>query len=113
VTVLQDCCFRCCSALSSVTTESGSRLSTIEPYAFSLCARLASIQIPSSVEVLHSACFSECQSLSTIEFAAGSKLSCVKRDAFLKCPTLSSIWIPPSLKSILGQYQHLLKTSRT
>jgi hypothetical protein len=65
-------CFAKCKSLSSITFESGSRLSRIEAGAFYRTG-LIEIIIPASVEFLGERCFSDCRSLSSITFESGSK----------------------------------------
>jgi hypothetical protein len=60
-----------------VRFECGCKLSRIEKYAFSSCSLLASICIPSSVEVLCEFCFNGCTALSSVNFESGSKFSSV------------------------------------
>jgi hypothetical protein len=56
VEMLGECCFVRCGSLTSLTFESGSRLSRIESSAFRV-AGLIEIIVPSSVEVLAEECF--------------------------------------------------------
>jgi hypothetical protein len=70
-----------CRSLSSVTFESGSKLSRIEKEAFSGTS-LVEIIFPGSVEVLCERCFDECKSLSSVKFESGSKLCEMSQDAF-------------------------------
>jgi hypothetical protein len=93
-------CFNGCKSLSTITFESGSKLSCIENDAFCNCSSLSSIGIPSSVEQICRECFNGCYSLSTITFESDSKLSCIERSAFCNCLSLSSICIPSSLEKI-------------
>jgi hypothetical protein len=74
VEVLGEGCFARSRSLSSVTFESGSRLSRIEEWLFCQTG-LVEMIIPASVEVLGENCFYECISLSSVTFASGSKLS--------------------------------------
>jgi hypothetical protein len=45
-------CFSLCESLSTVTFESGSKLSSIEEFAFAYCSSLSSICIPSSLKTI-------------------------------------------------------------
>jgi hypothetical protein len=73
VEILGSGCFSSCKSLSSITFESGSRLTRIESAA-SRGSSLQSIIIPSSVEVLRSKCFSCCRSLSSISIESGNEI---------------------------------------
>jgi hypothetical protein len=92
-----------------VTFESDSQLSSIAESAFTECSSLASILIPSSLEMLGNECFSGCESLSMVTFESGSQLSSIGEYAFHFCPSLSSICCPSSLQTILANYQAILK----
>jgi hypothetical protein len=81
VEILGGWCFSECRLLSSVTFESGSKLSRIEQQAFNQTG-LIEIILPSSVEILGARCFSECVSLSSVTFERGSRLREVGQDAF-------------------------------
>jgi hypothetical protein len=70
VEVLSEMCFFGCGSLSSITFESGSRLSRIESRAFYQTG-LIDIIFPASVDVISEGCFSECRSLSPVMFEAG------------------------------------------
>jgi hypothetical protein len=81
-----------------VTFECGSKLSSIEGFAFSGCCSLLSICIPSSVEALGRSCFHNCVRLSNVSFEPGSKLASIDESAFEGCPCLSSIGLPSSIR---------------
>jgi hypothetical protein len=96
-------CFCASESISNVLFESGSRLSSIEEFAFCFCPSLSSICIPSSVETFSKYCFSQCESLSTVIFESDSKLSSIGESVFSACPSLSSICIPSSVET-LGKF---------
>jgi hypothetical protein len=87
-------------SLLSITFESNSRLTRIEPGTFS-CSSLQSILIPSNVEILGSACFHFCTSLSSITFESNSHLTRIESFAFLDS-SLQSIVIPRNVQFIDG-----------
>jgi hypothetical protein len=72
-------------SLSSVTFESGSRLSRIEMEAFKR-TDLVEITLPASVEVLGEKSFSDCGLLSSIRFESQSGSREVGRNAFSGVP---------------------------
>jgi hypothetical protein len=79
VEVLGEECFYECRSLSSITFESGSRLSGIEARAF--CGtNLIEIVIPVSVEILGEECFPPCRSVISVTFESGSRLLGNERD---------------------------------
>jgi hypothetical protein len=88
--------------LSSITFESGSKLTLIANGAFDECFSLRAICIPASVETLGEFCFKGCTSLSCLTFESGSKLTRIERFAFSKCSSLQSLCIPASLQMIAG-----------
>jgi hypothetical protein len=71
----------------------------IEAYAF-FSSSLASIEIPSNVEILGSSCFSFCRLLSSISFESKSRLLRIEPSAFVSS-SLESIEIPRNVE-ILG-----------
>jgi hypothetical protein len=85
VEVLAVNCFGECRSLSSITFESGSRLSRIEKEA-SRGIGVVKIVLPASGKVLRLGQFSECRSLSSVAFEPGSKLRQVGRHAFSSVP---------------------------
>jgi hypothetical protein len=97
VEVLCEKSFSACGRLSSVICEPGSKLSRIEPSAFSGGIALSAICIPSSTEVLGERCFSGCDALSRLSFEAGSRPLRIERFAFDGCSSLSSVVFPPQL----------------
>jgi hypothetical protein len=89
-------CFGWCASFSSVTFESGSKLSHIENRAFRGTG-LTEIVIPASVEVVGEACFEKCRSLSSVTFESGSKLTRIEKQAF-RGSGLIEIVIPGSVE---------------
>jgi hypothetical protein len=87
-------------SLSFVAFESGSRLSTIEPGAFTESSSLKSICIPSGIETLTEASFKCCYGLAAVTFERHSRLSNIRRLAFFLCFPLESICLPAGLESI-------------
>jgi hypothetical protein len=91
------------SALSSVqfiAFEFRSRLTRIEPQAFSFGSSLQSICLPASLEFLGMESFYWCGSLSSFSFEFGSKLTRIEPLALCNCPSLTSFSLPASLKII-------------
>ena len=92
---IQECAFKGCSQLASVTFEKGSKLKTIggmsysfpvsfhlpstQAYlgAFSDCTALTSIEIPASVESIEECAFKGCSQLASVTFEKGSKLKTI------------------------------------
>ena len=92
-----------CSSLSSVTFESGSRLTNIPSFAFNCCHNLQSITIPQSVTIMgeggngQGAQFAYCSSLKSVTFESGSQLTNIPSFAFYYCDNLQSITVPKSV----------------
>jgi hypothetical protein len=98
-----------CSALTSVTFESGSHMREIGNGAFAGCSSLTVICIPQAVEVLGKRCFSAkldgdeitgCQQLTTVTFESGSRLRIIGQRAFACCMSLEAICIPASVETL-------------
>jgi hypothetical protein len=87
------------TGLSSITFESGSRLSCFGWSAFS-GSSLSSICIPSSLKELGHNCFNHCSSLSSVKFESPSQLSLISDTAFCACSALPSICIPSSVTEL-------------
>jgi hypothetical protein len=81
--------------LSTVTFESGSRLSSIGPYAFHRRTSLSSICIPSFVKSVCGYSFAKCQTLSTVTIESGSPLSRIGKGRFRRSVSLLKILILP------------------
>ena len=93
--------FRNCTSLTSVTFAEKSQLESIGDRAFSSCASLTSINIPSSVTSIGEYAFSSCSSLTSIIIP--SSVASIGPGAFSSCSSLASINIPSSVTSI-GEY---------
>jgi hypothetical protein len=87
-------------SLSSVISESGSRLSSIETSAFRHCPSLLSICLPSSIQTVAAMSFTKCRSLVAVTFETGCRLSSIETEAFRYCSSLSSIRIPSAIKEL-------------
>ena len=88
---IQECAFKGCSQLASVTFEKGSKLKTIGGRyyqynkdncryiafgAFTGCP-ITSIEIPASVESIEECAFQDCSQLASVTFEKGSKLKTI------------------------------------
>ena len=104
--------FKGCTALTTVTFETGSQLKEIgdtslsNSYhgAFTDCTSLTSIEIPANVETIGWNAFGNCQALTTVTFEKGSQLKIIwygaNIGAFQNCTSLTSIEIPASVEII-------------
>jgi hypothetical protein len=108
VEAIEEECFACCTRLSSVTFEPGSRLAQIGPRAFARCSSLSSIFIPVSVEKIGDESLGFCENLSRVTFESGSKLSSLDPDVFNNCRSLSAICVPSDLQAILQDYHEFV-----
>jgi hypothetical protein len=86
--MLGERCFLRCKALSSVTLETGSKLSRIEASAFSGCSSLSSNCIPASIEIICERSSSDYQNLSNLTSETDTKLSRIQPFAFSNCSSL-------------------------
>ena len=96
VTSIDDYAFRYCYSLASVTIPSS--VTSIGQYAFGECYSLASIIIPPKVTSIGSYAFNYCYSLSNITIP--SSVTSISDHAFYNCCSLASITIPSSVTSI-------------
>jgi hypothetical protein len=96
-------CFESNPNISSVTFESGSRLSVLDEGAFQFCTRLESIHIVRTVESICDFCFFQCWGMRTVTFESGSRVSVIGEMAFFDCRSLQSICIPSSVTTIAGE----------
>jgi hypothetical protein len=95
--MLCDNCFLRCVSVTSLTFESGSRLSRVEQQRFSETG-LIEIEIPSSVDILDECCFFRCGSRAALTFGSGSRISRTQKQSF---SATGLIEIPSSV-NILG-----------
>ncbi|MBJ7281004.1 MAG: leucine-rich repeat protein, partial [Rhodoluna sp.] len=91
------------TALTTVTFESGSQLTTIGGYAFQSATALEDITIPASLETIGNFAFYNATALTTVTFESGSQLTTIEQGAFVGATLLTSITIPASVTSI-GDY---------
>jgi len=99
-TTIQSYTFQSCSALETVTFESGVNVTAIESYAFQYCSSLKSIAIPTAVTTISQCAFDGCSSLASATM--GDNVTSIDYAAFQNT-ALTSITLPSALTSI-GQY---------
>ncbi len=79
--------------LTSVTFAEGSKLKSVEAFAFSDSTKLASIVLPSGVENIGNRAFSNCTNLRVFKIAADASDNCNLRtagdDIFIDCPNMA------------------------
>ena len=122
VTDIGEGTFNGCTALSDVTFEAGSKLSSIGEGTFYGCTALTridipenlkkigvgafsgsglkSITIPKNVASIEKNSFSNCKSLLNVYFEDGSVLDTIGEEAFKSCVKLTAIEIPDSVDTI-------------
>lgn len=98
VTEIGKSAFSDCAELKSV--EIPSSVTTIGQEAFSLCSKLVYINIPASVTEIGGRAFSHCESLRSITLPQG--LQTIHDALFSCCKELTSIEIPSSVTEIEG-----------
>ncbi len=122
---IREYAFYGCSALESVTFSNGSRLKTIEPYAFSYCsalreavlpdtvttvndrafannAGLIKVVIPQSTKTLGEQVFMGCESLADVQIADYS-LTEIPARTFMDCSALMRIELPKGLTTVKSE----------
>ena len=100
VTSIGNNAFTACTALKSVTYETGSTLESIGASAFAGCSSLTSINIPAGVTSIGASAFADCENLGSVTYAAGTQLKTIGENAFAACSSLASIIIPVGVTSI-------------
>lgn len=83
--------FSGCTALKTVSFESGSALTTIKSRAFYNCKKLSTITLPSTLTKIDSYAFYKCTGLKKITIP--SKVTTIGKQAFYKCSNLKTITI--------------------
>ena len=76
----------------------GSKLVTIEDYAFSQCEYLTSVELPTGIKTIKSFAFDECSAISKL--ALPNTLTSIERAAFGSCQSLTTLEIPNTIKTI-------------
>ena len=99
VTAFENCCFKDCRDLTSITIPSS--VTSLGDECFKNCRSLTSITIPSSVTSLGNYCFDLCSGLTSITIP--SSVTSLGEGCFKDCSGLTSITIPSSITS-LGVY---------
>ena len=89
--------------LESIEFESGSRLSSIDSYAFAGCRSLKHVTLPNSVNSIGEAAFLDCEKLKKVDLGKDSTLRTLGPSAFINCKKLEGIELPKTLESI-GDY---------
>jgi hypothetical protein len=86
VTMLGEHCFTSCSALISITCETGAHLASIEAYTFYYCSALQKVTLPASVRTFEEHCFAFCPSLLSVTCEAGSPPAEIGEGVFAGSP---------------------------
>ena len=90
--------FNDCGKLTSIEFPSGTK--SIGNQAFTYCTSLTSIKIPSSVTTIGENAFQRCSNLSSVTFAEESQLKDINKSVFSYCSNLTSIEIPEGVETI-------------
>ena len=93
--------FNDCGKLTSIEFPSGTK--SIGNQAFTYCTSLTSIKIPSSVTTIGENAFQRCSNLSSVTFAEESQLKDINKSVFSYCSNLTSIEIPGRESRLLGE----------
>lgn len=105
--------FAKCIELTSIVTESGSRLSVIGEGAFLGCTGLSSVRIPISMTFIGKDAFKGCTALLAVEFdsASNSTVNVIEfgENAFDGCENLVSIKLPSNVSKIPGIFSGCTK----
>lgn len=97
VTHIKGQAFHTCSALETVTFESGSQLQNLAANVFS-STKLKSINLPTGLLEIGSQCFMSCSNLAAIKLP--STVTKMDEEVFNGCTSLEEIVIPASVESI-------------
>ena len=88
--------FTNCAKLATVTLPEG--LETIGNYAFGECAALASISIPNSVTAIADGVFASCKALASITIP--NSVTAIADGVFAGCTALTTVTLPDGLQTI-------------
>ena len=94
--------FRGCTALSDLTLEAGSRITTISEGAFMDCTSIPAISLPTSLKTIGKDAFRNCTGIQSITFAKegdGVELT-FEENAFYGCTGLKEIELPDYVSEI-------------
>lgn len=97
VTAIDECAFRGCAQLTSVTFPN--HLTRIGKEAFSECEALANVKFPDSLTVIGEYAFTGCHTFTEIDLSA-CKLETIEGSAFEYCEELASVKLPNTLTTI-------------
>lgn len=92
--------FRWCSKLESVTFSEQSKLSIVEPLAFSNCVIMKRINLPENLSTIGDFAFDNCNLLEDANISKNSKLISIGSYAFRFCSLLNNIILPDTLQTI-------------
>lgn len=80
-----------CSSITNIIFEDQSRITEIEENSFKNCIKLASVNLPESLETIRQKAFYNCRELTTINLSAS--VSSISNRSFALCRKLSSITV--------------------
>lgn len=92
--------FRGCTALSNLTLEPGSRITTISEGAFMDCTSIPEIELPASLKLIGKDAFRNCTGIRSIAFAENSAELTFEENAFSGCTGLEEIELPNYVSEI-------------
>ena len=98
VTTIGKYAFTNCAKLATVTLPEG--LQTIGENAFEKCRALTHVTIPKSVTTIGKGAFVNCEKLANVTLPADAQLGTIGESAFSGCKRLTSINLPEGLKTI-------------
>ena len=86
ITKISKKAFESCISLKQVLFENGSKLESIDDFAFFCCISLVKISIPSTTKTIGESSFENCLSLKGIKFENPSNIESIGYRSFLKSP---------------------------
>ena len=96
--------FRGCTALSTLTLESGSRITNISEGAFYGCTSIEEISLPASLKSIGKDAFRGCTGIRTLAFAENGATLTFEEGAFAGCTGLSRIELPDYVSEMPGVF---------
>ena len=96
--------FADCTALTTVTFEKGSKITSIAAEAFSSCSALKSVTLPDKLTTIERAAFEDVKKIESIDFP--DSLTNIGNYAFSGCKSLTSITLPESVTLNLNSFKN-------
>ncbi|MDE6401452.1 MAG: leucine-rich repeat domain-containing protein, partial [Clostridiales bacterium] len=92
--------FANCAMLADITFETGSRVVSLDNYAFSTCKSILSVTIPATMKSIGSNAFGNCSSLASVKFEENGSEITFDKNVFYSCTGLVEVYFPSTISEI-------------